>query len=453
MAHNRRPDSSLLIRDLGDGLILRRGSREDAEALGTFNAIIHSDEGPDKPNVYVGAWVRDLVEKDHPTLDAGDFTLVENISSGEIISSLSLIPQTWQYDGIPFQVGRPELVGTLPDYRKRGLIRAQFEVIHQWSAERGYQLQAITGIPYYYRLFGYEMALNLGGGRAGYWSTLPKLKEEEQEPYQVRPARAGDLPLIEDLYRQSAQRNLVYCVWDSALWRHELMDKRAKNINRRELRIIETPTGDRVGFLAHPAMTWGAAMPATAYELKPGIPWNAVTPSVARYLYATGKAYAQAEGKQDKFDSFSFELGVEHPAYQVMHDALPRVRTPYAWYLRVADLPDFLRRITPVLEQRLAQSAYAGYQGELKLTFYRGGVHMVFEAGKLAEVNAYEPTPHSHSGDAAFPQLSFLQLLFGYRSLEELDHAFADCYWQHDTAYGLLMALFPKRVSNIWPVS
>ena len=30
-------------------------------------------------------------------------------------------------------------------------------------------------------------------------------------------------------------------------------------------------------------------------------------------------------------------------------------------------------------------------------------------------------------GDAAFPDLTFLQLLFGHRSLEELDHAFADC--------------------------
>ena len=71
-----------------------------------------------------------------------------------------LISQTWTYDGIAFGVGRPELVGTAPAYRRRGLVRTQFEVLHQRSAERHERLQAITGIPWYYRQFGYEMALN-----------------------------------------------------------------------------------------------------------------------------------------------------------------------------------------------------------------------------------------------------------------------------------------------------
>ena len=41
------------------------------------------------------------------------------------------------------------------------LSRIQFEEVHKWSAERGETVQAITGIPFYYRQFGYEMALDL----------------------------------------------------------------------------------------------------------------------------------------------------------------------------------------------------------------------------------------------------------------------------------------------------
>ena len=37
--------------------------------------------------------------------------------------------QTWTYGGVPFEVGRPELVATHPDYRRRGLVRAQFEAV------------------------------------------------------------------------------------------------------------------------------------------------------------------------------------------------------------------------------------------------------------------------------------------------------------------------------------
>src|SRR5712691_11396345 len=117
-------------------------------------------------------------------------------ATGAIVSSMNLISQTWVYDGIPFGVGRPELVGTSLEYRYRGLVRAQFEVIHQWSTERGERLQAITGIPWYYRQFGYEMALNLGGGRVGYRPHIPELKDGEPEPYRVRPATAADLPCM-----------------------------------------------------------------------------------------------------------------------------------------------------------------------------------------------------------------------------------------------------------------
>jgi len=54
---------------------------------------------------------------------------------------------------------------------------------------------------------------------------------------------------------------------------------------------------------------------------------------------------------------------------------------------------------------------------------------------------------------ASFPDLTFLQLLFGYRSLEELEYAFADCQVESDEARALLTALFPRQPSNVWGLS
>ena len=117
--------------NLGDGLVLRRSSVADAEALSDFNARVHSDEGPDKPDQRVWAWTHDLMTKPHPTFQTSDFTIVEDVDKVQIVSAMNLIPQTWTYAGNPFKVGRPELVGTLPEYRNRGQVRRQFEVIHQ----------------------------------------------------------------------------------------------------------------------------------------------------------------------------------------------------------------------------------------------------------------------------------------------------------------------------------
>lgn len=154
-----------LPRDLGDGLVLRWAIPEDAEELAVFNVAMHSDN-PEEPDEFLKPWTRDLMSGEHPTTKADDVTVViDTKKSDKIISSACLISQTWVYEDIPFAVGRPELIATHPDYRRRGLIREQMGVIHAKSASRGELVTAITGIPWYYRQFGYEMGLNLGGSR------------------------------------------------------------------------------------------------------------------------------------------------------------------------------------------------------------------------------------------------------------------------------------------------
>ncbi len=440
-----------ILKELGEGIVLRRSTPDDAEALSAFNGCIHSDY-PGEIDTRVIDWTHDLLLRPHPTFSPDDFTIVEDTNTGKIISSMNLIPQIWSYEDVLFKVGRPELVGTDPEYRNRGLVRLQFDVIHQWCQERGYAVQAITGIPYYYRLFGYEMALALGGGRTGSISIVPQLKEGESEPYQICPAQGEDVPFMAGLYDVNRARYLVSAVWNEDLFRYELEGKSPNNVNRFDLRMIETAEGKPVGYLAHVINRWGAMMPVNFYELIPGLSWAAVTPSVLRYLKATGQERHPEHGN-DVFTTIGFWLGEDHPVYHVLLDKLPNVRHPYAFYMRVPDLPAFIRHIAPVLERRLAASPFSGHTGELKLTFYRDGLRLVFEAGRLVLADTYRPEPVGHVGDAAFPGLTFLQLLFGYRSLADLKYAFADCWTSSPETQALLESLFPRKPSDVWPVA
>ncbi|MDP9358000.1 MAG: GNAT family N-acetyltransferase, partial [Chloroflexota bacterium] len=134
-------------RDLGDGLVLRRARIEDGEAVAAFhaNTLLDVDETPPLERLYY--WILDLIRGKHPTFTPADFTLVEETATGKIVSSMALLSQTWTYDGVPFPFGQPDVVSTDPAYRRRGLVRAQFDEIHRWSAERGELVQGITGIP------------------------------------------------------------------------------------------------------------------------------------------------------------------------------------------------------------------------------------------------------------------------------------------------------------------
>lgn len=434
-----------LPRDLGDGLMLRQATVADAEALADFNARIHSPT--ESPNEGVRAWTHALLTRPHPTVTPADFTLVEEVASGRIVSSLALISQRWAYEGIPFGVGRPELVGTDPDFRTRGLVRAQFEVIHGWSAARGEEVQAITGIPWYYRLFGYEYALNLGGGRLGYAALVPRLAEGATEPFRVRPATAADIPIIERCTARGARRSPVVALRDRARWQHELTGFADGSIDKMELAIVERPDGTPVGMVAHSSTIWGQHLALIAYELLPEVSWAAVTPSIIRALDARGQTIAARDGTPCV--GASFWLGEAHPAYEVAAAQLPGVRPPYAFYLRVADLPGFVRHVAPALEARLAASPLAGQTGTTHISFYRSGLALTFQAGRLVTIAPWQPLG-APKADAAFPDRTFLQLLFGYRALAELRYAFADCWVRNDEQTALLDALFPRRPSAVW---
>ena len=440
------PQSDIL-RNLGNGLILRRSSPADSTALAEFNARIHGQ--PEKPDLRVAAWTQDLLRGDHPTMGADDFTIVEDATSGKIVSSMNLIPQVWRYEGIPFGVGRPELVGTDPAYRNRGLVRAQFEVIHEWSRQRGHRVQAITGIPYYYRQFGYAMALNLGGGRQGYPNNLPKLPEGQSEPFDFRPAGEEDIPFIGGLYEASVKRYPLSVEWTPELWRYEISGKSAENVNRSEVCIIRNAAGSRVGWLMHPCEMWGTRMVAYGYELQPGVPYAEVTPSVLRYLVQTGPRYATET--HPTCDAFGLWLGEDHPAYASAAHFLPLIRPPYAWYIRIPDLPGFIRLVAPALERRLAASAWVGWSGELFLSFYRDGLKLKFNEGRLESAESYRPL-HEVEDTFAFPYLTFYEMLFGRRSFAELRYAYPDC-WGKTELYDLLDALFPRRPSDLTSIS
>jgi len=432
---------------LGDGLVMRRATAADVDQLVAFNADIHRDGGPE-PSAWIAAWTRDLAERPHPTVSIQDFLIVEDTNTSKIVSSLNLISQTWSYAGIPFGVGRPELVGTHPNYRRRGLVRRQFDVIHRWSAERGELVQAITGIPWYYRQFGYEMALELEGACRMPHSAIPKLKEGQAEPYRLRPATPDDLPFVVETDLHSNQRYLIAALRDERLWRLEL-DGRSEKV-RQVMAIVEAPEGGRVGFVLHGRFRWASTLNVLAFELRPDASWLHVTPTVLRYLGVRGEA-STTHGSLAPFEALSFVFGTEHPLYKVLPRRLARIYPPYAFFVRVPDIPAFVRRIAPVLEQRLERSVARGYSGELLLSFYRSGVRLCFDQGRLIGVDPFT-SPQDLKAGGLFPELTFLQLLFGWRAREEIEAAFPDCHTLGDDAHVLIDVLFPKMPSHVFGI-
>ncbi len=445
-----------VIAHLGDGLVMRSATRNDSEALAEFNGEIFSDEQSGSDAWWIAEWTRDLLTKPHPTLKPEDVLIVEDATKSQIVSSTVYLSQQWAYQGIRFTIGRPEIVGTAPEYRNRGLIRHQFQQMHEWGQQRGHDVSVVLGIPYYYRQFGYELALDAEGDRHSNMLAMPRWGVDEKRRYRLRDAIPDDVPLMTRLLNESADRSLVSPVYkdDEVRYMAFCRSKRS-GVHFRTGALCkshedEEAKGDAVGFIFYGLVLALDQAVILRIEMSEDKYWRLALPSMLREIEE--KARLANEGHSDperEIKTIRSDMQPNHPAYIFDEGALgPLPERQYAWYVMVPDLPGFMIKVSPVLERRLAASVHAGFSGSLQLLFSRDGIAIEFEDGAVKSVRQHDAL-RRQDALASFPGHSFLQLLFGRRSVEELVYASADCNVRSKSDAHLLETLFPKRNSDL----
>jgi hypothetical protein len=444
-------------RELGDGLILRWSTPEDVERVASLYASVFRSSAEAPLNWHIPHWTRAMFSGRHPHIGPRDFAVVEDTTTGAIVASTCLLRYTFDFEGLPVPFGRPEVVATQPEYRKKGFIRAIFELIHAKSEARGDLVQGITGIANYYRQFGYEYALPFGSALTVNFSAIPALKGDATESYTLRPASVEDIPLLLHLWQREQLGSAIttplsaeYCRWS--------MEGIPEAVERWNPYLILDSSEHVIGCLRLWVARWGSEVNVSSLSLEEGVPLVAVVPSVLRGVRALAEMTVPVRLETPAADSARFhQFSHQHDLKVVLDEIVPvRVTYPFSaypdlWYIRVPNLPRFISHIAPVLERRLASSAQAGYTGELTVTFYRGGLRLAFANGKLTAAEEWE-RPLWGTAKIGCPPLVFLQLLFSYRSLHELCSIQPDVWTEGIEAAPILDALFPKRDSSLIPL-
>jgi hypothetical protein len=441
--------------DLGDGLRLRWSTQADSEKIADLIGHTFRDKADEPPNTWLMAEVHNQMSGTYPITTPNDYALIEDTSKpgNPLVACSCLWRHEWVYEGVPFMVGRPEFVASDTNYRKRGLIRHIFTQLHARSTAEGHLVQAITGIPNFYRQFGYEYVLDLEVQRAVYISLISSKKEGETETCSLRDATLADIPFIEALYNELKTRNSsLYTNIPDGYWQN-LLQNPSKND---AVKIIVDTANIPQGYAVLAASRWGSALGVHYLALKPQTNLPGLLPSLLRALKAYGETVPERHPGRTggtPFRQINFNLGSNHPIYDVLGPAVAvQNDVPYAWYVRVADIPTFIQHIAPVLELRIANSPIVGFSGEFTIDFYRNGLRAVFEAGKLLHTEHWDVPIYGANPSMGSPQLVFLKLLFGYRSLDELRYMFPDV-WARDDTNIVVNTLFPKKPSTVLGIS
>lgn len=117
-------------------------------------------------------------------------------------------------------------------------------------------------------------------------------------------------------------------------------------------------------------------------------------------------------------------------------------------YVRVPDLARFITSLIPALDIRLKHSSrWRAHCGTVRVSNYSTaypGFEIRIDHGKITNVQPFiKRDQHQDDDLASFPNRTFLQVLFGRRSIEELNYILPDVTMNDQTLH-LLNTLFPK---------
>jgi predicted N-acetyltransferase YhbS len=411
-------------KELGDGLVLRCLCKSDIKSLKEHVKLVHGEE-------VVGIIQRMLDHYPHFSLD--DNFVVVDTKDERVVAYLCLMQRTFVLEGVKIPVGQPDIVGTHPDYRNKGLVRHLNAALEERAAEYHLQLLSIAGIPYYYRQFGYEYAAPMTMGLPITTEAIPQLKEEEEEPVSIELVTKRTFP---DYLACREKVNSFLDLYYDLGPEHFLFYSTGELSEPESIRFFLVKEKDKVVGAFYLGKSFGSLVVRELW-----LQHVELVPPVLRFL----KTHVQEH---------QCPLKICPPSKPSLMPRLERIADAkmsdsYAWYIRIPSIKQFLETISPILEKRLARSEFKGLTDTLKLSCYREGFELVFRNGELTDVNTLA-IHELQQMEVSLPPLVINQLLLGYRTIIELQEIYPDvlCY---STKQGLVEVLFPKIRASITP--
>ncbi len=405
---------------IGDNLTLRVAI-DDTNELQRFislNIAVHKEESLKK---YIN---RLFLE--HPEKDEIYWIYIEENDSNKMVSSIILAPLEWDLDGILIPICEMDLVGTLTQYRKRGLIGILNEVYEVIMEQKGYVFSVIRGVPYYYRKFGYEFALNLDERIVLNNDQIPSKKVEE---ISIRKATIQDLDFIKSIYNNQNKKFFITNRFSRKNFYYKFMNVDFDN-NFSSTYLIEVK-GRLKSFFS-----LGMSYDSIGYSL--------VVPEVNEECMIKIVQFVNTLNKEK--DQIVFQINSDTKFSQYICSIGGKKSSGYGWQIRIPNIKKFLHAISPVLEQRIERSSYKGLTQNVVISDYKEIFTLIFKNGKIEDIEVKKGYPFPGSCDVQIPNSFLIKLLLSDRNFEEIKYIVRDSILKPGSEE-LIKILFPKKPS------
>lgn len=363
----------------------------------------------------------------HPKMTRNNFFVIKH--KDKMVSTINLIPVTWSIGGKRLKVAEMGHVGTIHEYRGKGLIQRLIDEYHKEVLRQGYDIAVIEGIPYFYRQFGYEYALPLLEETSIRLEEIPEWKTNVK----IRPFVEEDLPRAKRLLEQSQRKFYVHIVRDETVWKTQQKTNIASDPEPFQGYVVEDH-GETIAYFRIREIPKEKQLLVTEITEVDQLTAQAVL------------SFLKNHGNQHSLENLSANISYEEPfaQYLVSLGALKRV-PPYAWQIRIMDYVNIFQKLKPLFEHRLANSMYNRLTETLNFNFRLFTVQVTAANGKITDIRKIDKGERS---PICLNPLAFVQLLMGYRNRQELEETVPDIRIAISHRH-LIDTLFPKMPSYI----
>jgi predicted acetyltransferase len=318
------------------------------------------------------------------------------------------------------------LVGTLTEYRNRGLIGILNKLYEEIMEQKGYILSVIRGIPYYYRKFGYEFALNLDERILLNKNQIP-LKEIDD--ISIRKATKKDLNFIESIYNNQNEKFFITNRFNQNHFYHKFMNVDFDG-NFSSTYIIEVKRKLNSFF------SIGLSYDRVGYSL--------VVPEVNEECMIKIVQFVNRLNKEK--DQIVFQVNSDTKFFQYIYSIGGKKSLGYGWQIRIPNIKKFLYATSPILERRIERSSYKGLTQDVVISDYKEIFTLIFKNGKIEDIKVIKEYPLQGSCDVQIPNSFLIKLLLSDRTLEEIKYILRDSILKPESEE-LIKILFPKKPS------
>lgn len=342
---------------------------------------------------------------------------------GELAGALRITSDTVQLGEARLRMGGYGYVTTHPDHRHKGVASALMHATAAYLREHGYHVAMLFGIPDYYGRFGFattlvEYAILLDTPEAG--GPAPA-------SCRLRDAKPGDIAALRKMHAANDAATACSLVRTAAHFTN-------KWERWKDLRVLTNRQGRLMGYyLVQEAEGCLDVIEAGVEESEPE--------ACAALLHACAAA---ATAKY--LPRIRFALPPAHPfaayllQFRSTHES--KVQRDAGGMMAIVNLGETLESMIPEWEHCLRRSAFHDARAEITLVIDRAPWRVRARRG------AIDVAPQSGANKLSLGQIEFLQLLTGYRYLDEVLARQRRILGAE--ARQFLAALFPKRSPYVW---